>query len=680
MDKTFDLTDISDWQTNMESSPVTLPAIQRGFVWKPKQVEDLWDSIMRGYPIGSFLVSRNVDKFDLMDGQQRATTIFIAHYNPFDTNGLGKIWSLKIIPVLWIDIKPISKPDTSKYSFRLITNSHPWGYQSKENNKKLSVSDRRNALEIFREDEKNKSGYTTFSNSTVFPYDCTFPIPFCFFLKADDYDDVIKSIEDYLPDNIRTKEKKFSNKDDYLKLLKGDLKSQIEEILITTRKIKNKKINYDIIENETLNEEEKQDNPTLFIRLNSSGTALTGDDLIYSIYKSIFPDAKKLVEEINLNFIQPVQIISLATRITASKLDKNTFTRKMSVRDFQRRIKDDNFKSKLNNILSNKTFKELFQKAIDILSCKNNDQFIGEIPPILIKTFIKRNQELFLFFIYWLHINKEKDLTDEIKFKMTSKLFLFSWFNFKNEKLLWEEKINNTDFWEEPINEMMRWKNEYGIQLLLPPDMLREYYKQEHIVNKFKLQDEHRWGLDLNGVGEKIIEYYQEIKIKELENHISNEYFWKLINNLHSNRQLLLFVQREYINTEFTDFNNLEDLEDTDTPWDWDHIYPDSWHNGKHNINKGIKEWNNNIGNYRVLSLEQNRSENNNLSPAERLNSNSTQETSFIQKNDYKYWSKINEIIKDDKIDNHFNAITIRMINIYEKVWNELKIHDFIKR
>lgn len=34
---------------------IYLPAIQRKFVWKPKQIENLFDSIMRGYPIGTFL-------------------------------------------------------------------------------------------------------------------------------------------------------------------------------------------------------------------------------------------------------------------------------------------------------------------------------------------------------------------------------------------------------------------------------------------------------------------------------------------------------------------------------------------------------------------------------------------------------------------------------------------------
>jgi uncharacterized protein with ParB-like and HNH nuclease domain len=32
-----------------------LPAIQREFVWEPEKIISLFDSIMRGYPISSFL-------------------------------------------------------------------------------------------------------------------------------------------------------------------------------------------------------------------------------------------------------------------------------------------------------------------------------------------------------------------------------------------------------------------------------------------------------------------------------------------------------------------------------------------------------------------------------------------------------------------------------------------------
>jgi uncharacterized protein with ParB-like and HNH nuclease domain len=46
-----------------------LPAIQREYVWRPDQIVQLFDSIMRNYPIGSFLFwelnPENHDKWDI---------------------------------------------------------------------------------------------------------------------------------------------------------------------------------------------------------------------------------------------------------------------------------------------------------------------------------------------------------------------------------------------------------------------------------------------------------------------------------------------------------------------------------------------------------------------------------------------------------------------------------------
>lgn len=40
---------------NIQSNQYILPSIQREFIWTDKQIERLYDSLMRGYPIGSFL-------------------------------------------------------------------------------------------------------------------------------------------------------------------------------------------------------------------------------------------------------------------------------------------------------------------------------------------------------------------------------------------------------------------------------------------------------------------------------------------------------------------------------------------------------------------------------------------------------------------------------------------------
>ncbi|HAR1322589.1 TPA: DUF262 domain-containing protein, partial [Enterococcus faecium] len=52
----------------IDNNEYVLPALQREFVWKPEQIERLFDSIMKGYPIGSFLFwnvqNENIKKYE----------------------------------------------------------------------------------------------------------------------------------------------------------------------------------------------------------------------------------------------------------------------------------------------------------------------------------------------------------------------------------------------------------------------------------------------------------------------------------------------------------------------------------------------------------------------------------------------------------------------------------------
>ena len=74
---------IISWIKNKD---VVIPEIQRPFVWKPKQVRDLIDSLYKGYPTGYLIISRSHDvklkdgslskgQRILIDGQQRVTAL-----------------------------------------------------------------------------------------------------------------------------------------------------------------------------------------------------------------------------------------------------------------------------------------------------------------------------------------------------------------------------------------------------------------------------------------------------------------------------------------------------------------------------------------------------------------------------------------------------------------------------
>lgn len=48
---------------------LALPPIQRGSVWKPKQIADLWDSLLRKMPVGSFMLSRLGKKMHVLQSR-----------------------------------------------------------------------------------------------------------------------------------------------------------------------------------------------------------------------------------------------------------------------------------------------------------------------------------------------------------------------------------------------------------------------------------------------------------------------------------------------------------------------------------------------------------------------------------------------------------------------------------
>lgn len=89
---------IDDLVSRFDSGEIRLPLMQRDYVWKPKKVTALLDSLYRGWPIGSFYVWRTLDdhhpskertgtpaqrRLDgfsgfLLDGQQRLTSLSLA--------------------------------------------------------------------------------------------------------------------------------------------------------------------------------------------------------------------------------------------------------------------------------------------------------------------------------------------------------------------------------------------------------------------------------------------------------------------------------------------------------------------------------------------------------------------------------------------------------------------------
>lgn len=148
--------------TDIQKGKFYLPAIQREFVWKPEQIERLFDSLMQGYPISSFLFwqvekdnlnafkfykfiqhyhennNRHNEAADLsqhteaicaiLDGQQRLTSLFIGLTGSYSYKTPYLRWdnpnafpTRQLCLNLWHNEDKELKNNEMKYEFKFLT-------------------------------------------------------------------------------------------------------------------------------------------------------------------------------------------------------------------------------------------------------------------------------------------------------------------------------------------------------------------------------------------------------------------------------------------------------------------------------------------------------------------------------------------------------------------------------
>lgn len=173
--------------------------------------------------------------------------------------------------------------------------------------------------------EKNENKYPHYHLKDVFPWDADLPVPLVFVTEAlkesnEDWEDkVIGKAEKYL---LKT----FDGT--YITNLKASLKDRkisekLEGGILTILKTQ---IPIITLEDKHLVGESysaTEDAATLFVRINTGGTRLEGEELIYSMYsmyKTVFPGSKEIVEDAGAGFIAPSRIITLISRIVLTDI------------------------------------------------------------------------------------------------------------------------------------------------------------------------------------------------------------------------------------------------------------------------------------------------------------------------------------------------------------------------
>lgn len=650
---TYTIQDISEWA---QKKTVSLPTVQRGFVWKPYQIENLWDSLLRGYPIGAFVLSprqtatQEESKYEMLDGQQRATAICLGFGKETFRESQDKI-------KVFIDLEKPKNEDNRKYIFRVITKSHPWGYRRIDNTKTLDSDNIRKAMNFYNVQDHLEEALEKF-----FPFDAIFPVPFNLFTNAvinnKTLQELIAAIREW-PHyrQIFQRNTKEKQNESLECITEGEIDRRIDEIFMMVKimldendgqkvpvlyfnfEMFKRSLDYsksqetddrsaqiNIDENRALEEvPESSDNQqtdedeieNLFIRLNAGGTPLRGEELNYSVLKAyIGQELQNKIEQSCEGIFKPSRFITIAYRLFQNQRKEDAgdaITMRIKPKQFQKtmskHLKD--FEVFLNNVLDKRGYgnnNTLLEYTIRLLEYNEADNLYG-LPYLITCKLADNAPEIIFMLFYRLLIKKDRfDFETEtiLHRKMLGMITLFVWLG-KGEKQrdhakllsnIWPcaKTLRRDLFWSSSTVQRAMLDN-----ILTPFPAYDKKYDKKH--NKYSLI--------------RILEYDAQSNSDIGSKFHKETGFGSFIDKMFFNHELILYVQREFLAKHFK--KEQSSLDDTNLPFDWDHISPNKYIYKKFGIPRLIKDWYNSNGNYRAWPYSLNRIDQDNV-PSIKLN------------------------------------------------------------
>lgn len=576
----YSLTEISNWAKN--NKKFNLPNVQRGFVWKPYQIEDLWDSILRGYPIGCFVLSKSPksgnEKYEILDGQQRATSIALG----FDSKTFRDTdQNIK----LFIDLGYTqTDKDDKKYSFRVITKSHPWGYEKRDNTRTLDADKKRVALNIY-----GVENHLDKSLNLFFPYEAILPVPFSFLINSETFEEALIKIKKWklfakIKQHFLSQNPEFvlADFDLYMgKLLTRIMdvkKSMIKEypnipaLYLNLDKFINADVSEEGNELPGKNEEDNYDETSnemenLFIRLNNHGTPLRGEELNYSILKAhINKNLQNEIEAACEHFIRPARFVAILFRVFSNEPGSKSLgniSLKIKAKVFQRAISENRsaFTDYIKNVLVEKNYdgQTLLDYARNILAYHPQNNKYG-FPYSVYTRFAEASPEVMVAFLFRLKVMGDRfdEPNSIIQRKMLGTISLLFWLG-KGEK--------NRDY-----TKVLRniWPSVSKI------DDAKVFWSKA-TLNRARINDVMSFFPNFTGRNgfRSFLNKRAMGKRRDREPFLlsdEEEILLPFINATLYNKDLIAYSQRDFLHQQFKPTHY--GLEDTNVPFDWDHISP----------------------------------------------------------------------------------------------------------
>lgn len=575
-------------------SELKIPNIQRGLVWKAQQMELLWDSILREFPVGSMLALKNEGHYDILDGQQRANAI-ITGFNISNilTDGAP------LTSILWLDLSfdnIKSDEEFRKFGIRLTNSSHPWGFEP--NGGKLSASKRRAALRAAYGKDYPKSKKDWDIRRFV-PYafaeeESFLPVPLAFLVNA---------AKDKLIDrdgDIGKFWSEFTDSIDKFSMLsepwKNRYQSRVENFVERNRgnsaflepffKLNDYAIFFNYVD-------KAEDIEVLFNRINKQGTPISNSELTYSaikhygadicncpeIWKVIKKEADGLMLEQNL--AQILFRYCFSGQKIRGEIDAKTVRKYKALADHLDDAKDDdkNIIGELRACFSQDGYLDALISDTKRILLASPDSC--PLPSFLYAEIAEKNPELILLLMKLTHRHQDV-LKPEFIQALIFYLYCFS--NDKSPIYSIFRAANRPDFSKEIVINILRDAISGG--LVIP------------IVPSFR---------DFPALDEKeFTSSWSKGKYSDCRGYLS---FRRLFDyGTAQGLFMLKYAQRHYYQQYFGDYNpSVKELwDEINRPWDHDHIIPQNW-TAEGDWEKAHSAWINSIGNIADIPFEQNR-------------------------------------------------------------------------
>lgn len=668
------LKEISEW--TQDGSKVSIPAIQRGLVWKPQQVELLWDSILRQFPIGSFTLSASSEEgessYNLLDGQQRWNAISLGYGSVFEDISTAR-------SILWFDLMPDNvwnyNTTTRKYFVRATTKAHPWGYEANDDCGRFNTAQKRDALEQLGMSGKNiyKEGI---SLSETYPVKSGLPLPLFWLLEAGEKSngnkDVFTQIVQSKIEENR-KNHRFRLKEE---IISADLIAKYQTVfesvshyLVPTIYLEQSIIDKESETDKTIDEETWTDIEILFARIGTGGTQITQNELIYSAIKAYWPQyIKEENDRLAEKYMPPFSLISLAFRLAMSPNENEGLSGALSVKRVRQIAADKNseaYKSILNIYKrdnDNESKLEKILRLVDDWLTKDENGNVS-IPTVLRTGIARTSPDVYLLLMSIAKMVVEgqiaPDYKDILLFRATA--FYLHWMVDKGSRGRASSSIYK-GLMEAPKN---KWDSIIKMAIM-------ELYVQQKatpliLTKDFRLLFGNKIGADPGW--------------RTWEEDRYNKPWWPLWSVVASNREMLLYAQRVYLCSKFPNYDpaKLDLWEDYNRPWDYDHIVPQDWiyqyRAWRKKFSDYCCEWKDNNGNMAAIPFEINRAKSNGADWKEYIEN---RETLLADEEIEKY----NTIFHSDLTDSKEEAPKFaqktfnRLCRIYEEIYNLLSPVD----